>query len=306
MAIRKIKDAKDLNDDSLIYFKSHAKATYMSDGSTVEDAIKNIETNSNNIDLSDYETKVESQNKLQEAKNYTDTKTLVFTTELIDVKSELSKKQSALISGTNIKTVNGESLLGEGDIVISGGNSSSGGTYALVEHGTNDTTFTLTPNTFHVWDEVTNLTLILGSETIGIANEYLFQFTSGTTATTLSLPSDLKWANDSAPTIEPNMIYQVSILKGLASVLEFSNAPDVVLITFYFRGSLYYAEEGMTWEQWCNSIYNSTTLKISDGMLTVNGFYPVYNSSRYGDLVYGTDLIIENENYDMEQVTEGG
>ena len=43
MSIRKIKDAKDLSDGSLIYFKGHAKATYMSDGTTVEDAINNID-----------------------------------------------------------------------------------------------------------------------------------------------------------------------------------------------------------------------------------------------------------------------
>ena len=36
-------------------------------------------------------------------------------------KDELSAKQDTLISGTNIKTVNGNSLLGEGDIVIEGG-----------------------------------------------------------------------------------------------------------------------------------------------------------------------------------------
>ena len=39
MATRKIKDAKDINSGELIYFKGHAKATYMSDGRTVEDAI---------------------------------------------------------------------------------------------------------------------------------------------------------------------------------------------------------------------------------------------------------------------------
>ena len=50
----------------------------------------------------------------------TESKTLVFTTELIDTKSELTKKQDILVSGTNIKTINGESLLGEGNIVISG------------------------------------------------------------------------------------------------------------------------------------------------------------------------------------------
>jgi hypothetical protein len=53
MSIRKVKDAKDLSTDELIYFKSHAKATYMSDGSTVEDTINNIESK---IDLSDYVT----------------------------------------------------------------------------------------------------------------------------------------------------------------------------------------------------------------------------------------------------------
>lgn len=45
-------------------------------------------------------------------------KNLIYTIKSIDVKSELSKKQNTLVSGTNIKTVNGESLLGEGNITI--------------------------------------------------------------------------------------------------------------------------------------------------------------------------------------------
>ena len=44
MATRKIKDAKDLSTNELIYFKGHAKATYMSDGRNVEDAISQIGT----------------------------------------------------------------------------------------------------------------------------------------------------------------------------------------------------------------------------------------------------------------------
>ena len=36
-------------------------------------------------------------------------------------KEELATKQDTLVSGTNIKTINGESLLGSGDIVIQGG-----------------------------------------------------------------------------------------------------------------------------------------------------------------------------------------
>ena len=42
MATRKVKDAKDLGTDELIYFKSHAKATYMSNGISVEDTINSI------------------------------------------------------------------------------------------------------------------------------------------------------------------------------------------------------------------------------------------------------------------------
>lgn len=44
MATRKIKDAQDTTTNELIYFKGHAKATYMSDGRNVEDAIHQIGT----------------------------------------------------------------------------------------------------------------------------------------------------------------------------------------------------------------------------------------------------------------------
>jgi hypothetical protein len=46
MSTRKIKDAKDLSTNERIYFKGHAKATYMSNGITVEDAINSIQTGS--------------------------------------------------------------------------------------------------------------------------------------------------------------------------------------------------------------------------------------------------------------------
>ena len=51
MSTRKIKNAVNNTTGELIYFKGHAQATYMSDGSTVEDTINNIESK---IDLSDY------------------------------------------------------------------------------------------------------------------------------------------------------------------------------------------------------------------------------------------------------------
>ena len=43
--------------------------------------------------------------------------------ELYTTYEDLNNKQDILISGTNIKTINGESILGNGDIPISGGSS---------------------------------------------------------------------------------------------------------------------------------------------------------------------------------------
>lgn len=184
-----------------------------------------------------------------------------------------------LLSSSSVKTINGTSIFGSGDIVISGGGGSSSGSgaYAEVNHGTSDTTFTLTPNTFHVWDEVSALTLTLGSETTGVANEYLFQFTSGATATSLTLPNDIKWANDSAPTIEPNMIYQVSILKGMASVLEFNNALNLIEnhITydegdFMNGGTITFEYPTASEITFSMDYYGSSTLIVPQGSTQIN------------------------------------
>lgn len=100
-----------------------------------------------------------------------------------------------------------------------GGSSSSGSSsYPLVNHGTSDTTFTLTPNTFHVWNEVVELDLSLTGGVEGVANEYLFQFTSGETATSLTLPDTIKWVAE--PTIEPNKTYQLSIVNNIGLIVS--------------------------------------------------------------------------------------
>lgn len=90
----------------------------------------------------------------------------------------------------------------------------SAGGVSVVEHGTADTTFTLTPNVLHKWGEVATLTLTLAAETSGVLNEYMFQFTSGTTPTVLTLPETVKWIGES--TVEASKTYQVSIVNNLA------------------------------------------------------------------------------------------
>lgn len=77
-----------------------------------------------------------------------------------------------------------------------------------VDHGTSDTTFSLPPNQYHIWGEVTSLTLTLDTETSGRFNGYWFSFDSGDTATTLSLPETVK----TDIVVEPNMHYECSIV----------------------------------------------------------------------------------------------
>nr|DAR36532.1 MAG TPA: hypothetical protein [Caudoviricetes sp.] len=79
----------------------------------------------------------------------------------------------------------------------------------------------LSPNILYKFGERPSLTITLGGGTVGIVNEYMFEFVSGTTPTTLSLPDTIKWSGGNAPNIEANKTYQVSIVNNLAVFASF-------------------------------------------------------------------------------------
>ena len=138
MSTRNIKDAKDLTTGELIYFKSHAQATFMSDGRTVEEAVSEMSA----VDTSNLATKNELAQKQDiisdidtirnNAANYKGTVTsvkingtnknpsngVVDLGTVITSHQNISGKQDKLVSGTNIKTINNQSLLGSGNINI--------------------------------------------------------------------------------------------------------------------------------------------------------------------------------------------
>jgi hypothetical protein len=73
------------------------------------------------------------------------------------------------------------------------------------------TTLPLSPQTVYIWGEVSSLNITLSAPSNNeIINEYIFQFNSGSTATSLSLPSNIKFT--STVTIEANMHYEVNIV----------------------------------------------------------------------------------------------
>lgn len=102
----------------------------------------------------------------------------------------------------------------------SGGGDAYAGNYPIVEHGTSDTTFALTPNTLHRWGTVTSLSLTLASGAAAVVNEYMAEFFSGDTATALALPDNISWASDAAITIDANYLYQISILDNVAAFIK--------------------------------------------------------------------------------------
>ena len=149
---------------------------------------------------------------------------------------------------------------------IEGGSSA----YPQIDAGLDGDTFDIVPNTFYVFGEKTDLDITFidaeSSGNGGKACEYLFQFTSGSEGTTLVLNDDIKWASELV--IEPNKIYQISILNGLGTVMSWDNSNLIAFIVLWgMSGTLNFeCEKGMTWEAFVASSYNTdSALRIYNG-----------------------------------------
>lgn len=218
MVNRLIKDAKDLQTNELVYFRGHAKATYMSDGRTVEDAVNNMSSgsgSSSGADMSNYYTKsqIDAKGFITGIPAEYVTETELNSKGYLTSHQDISGKQDKLVSGTNIKTVNGTSILGSGNI----------NTNKPLQTSTS-TSMALNPNVYYrnTSTSLSRLTITLNTETDStILNEYLVEFTTRSSGTTITLPSSVKWANGETPTFEASTTYQISIVNNLGIVTKF-------------------------------------------------------------------------------------
>lgn len=95
------------------------------------------------------------------------------------------------------------------------------GRIRLVNHGTNDTTFALTPNVMHVWGEVENLTLSLAPNTEqNILAEYCFQFKVPDSKATEFQVQGARWANGVVPKLKQGKTYQGSVINNIVMVIS--------------------------------------------------------------------------------------
>lgn len=80
----------------------------------------------------------------------------------------------------------------------------------VVEHGTDDTTFDMTPNVVHKWDAIESLILVFPMDEEGYVNQYKVVFTTASDAFSLALPYYYRWVNDEVPSFEAGMQYEIS------------------------------------------------------------------------------------------------
>lgn len=194
---------KRLNDQLIVFFDNHKlgrgplkvsvtllypDANYSDDG--IRQETYTTETNIELVDYNEDALKLQLPSDNKELIDYTKNKIAEITQEIVDTAKRINKGDK--------------------------GEKGEDGRIALVNHGTADTTFTLTPNTMHVWGEVENLNLSLAPNTEQhILAEYCFQFTSlPDKATTLSI-SGVSWYDGYIPAIKTGKTYQGSILNGI-------------------------------------------------------------------------------------------
>lgn len=88
-----------------------------------------------------------------------------------------------------------------------------------------DTTVAIDPNVLNVWGEVRSLAISLNDGASGRENEFKIQFTCPSNhATTVALPSSVKWANDEPIETEAGWTYQISIINNLAIYAGWENS----------------------------------------------------------------------------------
>jgi hypothetical protein len=126
-----------------------------------------------------------------------------------------------LVSGTNIKTVNGQSLLGSGDITISGGSGGGSGSYVPMDNTYYDSpsSVTIAPNSSAEISDLglASITINLTEPTDNsVVNTYTIIIRKFGFGNAFTFDKTIFWANDNPPifdTSEDGEIVEISIKK---------------------------------------------------------------------------------------------
>lgn len=146
-------------------------------------------------------------------------------------------KQDELVSGTNVKTINGESILGSGNIEISGGSGGgkeyvkvtlSEGGLVFMDYAESDN-FPLEPNKVYYVDSFVSEGVSIQDVVppTGDVGEYTVHFVcngSPVFIDTFECPANWQWANGQKPTLENGTAYELSVVATKANGTYFYKA----------------------------------------------------------------------------------
>lgn len=117
--------------------------------------------------------------------------------------SDLINDSGFLTQHQNIKTLNGETLVGTGDV-------STHQSETVTVSG-DTTSKQLTSHKLCYFDGTLIALTITFPQAVNVGDEFNFIFKTSANGCTLSVPSSVKWDGGTAPTLEANTIYEVSI-----------------------------------------------------------------------------------------------
>lgn len=150
----------------------------------------------------------------------------------VDITTFFSGLQTRLVSGTNIKTINGKSILGKGNI-------DTGIEYLTLlasSFGNSDGSASIYPGKYYkVIEDVNDIRFKLEPPTSSnVLNEYLVEFKC---VGSVTLPDTLLWPESGVPEFVPGNTYQLSIVNDLAVCVCFVD--DLNIGTLSFNGSIW-------------------------------------------------------------------
>lgn len=145
---------------------------------------------------------------------------------VITAHQDISGKQDKLVSGSNIKTINGQSLLGSGNITIEGGGGSSSGSQkelVAVQASSGSLAFNeyrqllFEPNKIYyctnaIMESISIMNVTPPTSDVGEYSLHFFTEADLHIGIMLDIPSDWLWANGVIPTIESGFPYELSVV----------------------------------------------------------------------------------------------
>ena len=89
----------------------------------------------------------------------------------------------------------------------------------IVDHGTSDTNYSISPNTYHRWGQISQLMLTLSAPSdTGVLNVYMCEFKSGSVATMVGIPTGVVFPGGFS--IAPNKTHYLSIVDNVGVLIS--------------------------------------------------------------------------------------